>query len=383
MRLPVARLLLRGAFAASWIVLFAGIIGGWPGWGAGRPPQSPSTKLQGSWSTKAPLLTKRAEVGVAALDGKIYVVGGATPGVQASPLNQEYDPAADRWRDRAPLPHGLSHPGVAGLNHKLYAIGGFSGGGVHVGALDLAFEYDPATDSWRQLPPLSSPRGSVGVAAVGGKIHAIGGRGLDKNTVATHQIYDPSSGKWTEAAPLPTARDHMGVIVVDGKIHVIGGRTAGTSDNTNLHDVYDPATNSWRSAAPLLTARSSGAAAYYHGLILYAGGECKDGKTFSENEGLRSEDESVVGARAVAPRAACFRSGSRRGSTPILPAARSDAAAVLCRTNCSSSSCPSARKALFACTIRVFLTSPPSPDCRESAVRLHSRHERICPFSYV
>jgi N-acetylneuraminic acid mutarotase len=285
MRLPAARLLLRAALAASWIfLLFVGIIGGWPGWGAGRPPQSPSTKLQGSWSKKAPLLTKRSEVGIAALDGKIYVVGGATAGDQASALNQEYDPAADRWRDRASLPHGLSHPGVAGLNHKLYAFGGFSGGGVHVGALDLAFEYDPATDNWRQLAPLSSPRGSVGVAAVGGKIHAIGGRGLDKITVATHQIYDPSTGKWTEAAPLPKARDHMGVIVVDGKIHVIGGRTAGSGDNTNLHDVYDPATNSWRSAAPLLTARSSGAAAYYHGLVLYAGGECKDGKTFSENE---------------------------------------------------------------------------------------------------
>jgi len=127
------------------------------------------------------------------------------------------------------------------------------------------------------------------VAAVGGKIHAIGGRGLDKITVATHQVYDPSSGKWTEAAPLPTARDHMGVIVVDGKIHVIGGRTAGSGDNTNLHDVYDPATNSWRSAAPLLTARSSGAAAYYHRLVLYAGGECKDGKTFSENEAYDSK----------------------------------------------------------------------------------------------
>jgi N-acetylneuraminic acid mutarotase len=76
----------------------------------------------------------------------------------------------------------------------------------------------------------------------------------------------------------------MGVTVVDGKIHVIGGRTADTSDNTNLHDIYNPASNSWQSAAPLPTARSSGAAVYYQGLILYAGGECKRGETFSEAE---------------------------------------------------------------------------------------------------
>ena len=168
----------------------------------------------------------------------------------------------------------MTHAGVVGFNGKLYAIGGFTKD-VHVGALDFVFEYDPATDTWRQLAPLSSPRGSVGVAVVDGKIHAIGGRGLDMVTVTTHEVYDTSTGKWSKAAPLPTARDHMGVIVVDGKIHVIGGRTADNTDNTNLHDVYDPATNSWQSAAPLPTARSSGAAAYYHGLILYAGGECK------------------------------------------------------------------------------------------------------------
>lgn len=301
MRLPAGRSRLRALGTDSWIfVLFVVIIAGWD-WGAGPSPQSASTKLQGSWSRKAPLLAKRAEVGVAGLDGKIYVVGGTTPGDQASPLNQEYDPASDRWRDRAPLPHGLSHPGVGALNHKLYAIGGFSGGGVHVGALDLVFEYDPAKDAWRSLAPLSSPRGSVGVAAVDGKIHAIGGRGLDKMTVATHQVYDPSTAKWIEAAPLPTARDHMGVIVVDRKIHVIGGRTAGSSDNTNLHDVYDPATHSWRSAAPLLTARSSGAATFYHGLILYAGGECKDGKTFSENEAYDSKTNRWLALSPLPP----------------------------------------------------------------------------------
>lgn len=282
MTLPAAatRSLLHGVLASSVIFAASGVAG---------TPQSPSAKLRGTWSNRAPLLAKRAEVGVAALGGKIYVVGGSTLGNQASQLNQEYDPATDRWRDRAPLPRGMSHAGVAGLNHKLYVIGGFSGAGVHVGALNLAFEYDPATDNWRQLAPLSSPRGSVGVAAVGGRIHVIGGRGIDKVTVATHEVYDPSTGKWNEAAPLPTARDHMGVIVVDGKIHVIGGRTAGSGDNTNLHDVYDPATNSWESAAPLLTSRSSGAAAYYHGLIVYAGGECKDGKTFSENEAYDSK----------------------------------------------------------------------------------------------
>jgi N-acetylneuraminic acid mutarotase len=187
MRLPAAQSLFY-RIVSSYLVL-AGLAVGIPF------TQSQSSKLQGNWSKRAPLATKRGEVAVAALDGKIYVLGGTTSGNPASQLNQEYDPAADRWRDRAPLPQGMSHAGAVGFGDKLYVIGGFSGGGVHVGALSLVFAYDLATDSWRQLAPLSSPRGSVGVAEVGGKIHAIGGRGLDKVTVATHEVYDPATEK--------------------------------------------------------------------------------------------------------------------------------------------------------------------------------------------
>jgi N-acetylneuraminic acid mutarotase len=174
------------------------------------------------------------------------------------------------------MPKGLSHVGAAALGGQLYAVGGFINV-VHVGAQDAAFAYDPASDAWRSLPPLSSPRASVATAAVGGKLHIIGGRGLDKVTVATHEVYDPATKAWTKAAPLPTARDHAGIAVVDGMIHVFGGRTADVADNVALHDVYDPATDRWHSAAPLPTPRSSGAATVYRGLILYAGGECRPG----------------------------------------------------------------------------------------------------------
>src|SRR5262249_4058930 len=92
------------------------------------------------------------------------------------------------------------------------------------GAGDVVFEYDPASDHWRTLAPMKAPRAAVGVAVLAGKIHVIGGRGLDAVTVATHEVYDPATGAWSEAAPLPKARDHMAVTAVAGKIHVIGGR---------------------------------------------------------------------------------------------------------------------------------------------------------------
>ena len=84
---------------------------------------------------------------------------------------------------------------------------------------------------------MKGPRGSVGAATVDGKIHVIGGRGLDGVVVATHEVFDPQTGQWSEAAPLPTPRDHLVVIAVDGKIHAIGGRFKGPVDRTGLHEV--------------------------------------------------------------------------------------------------------------------------------------------------
>src|SRR5215510_562255 len=203
----------------------------------------------GSWSNKAPMAAALNEVALAAVGGKIHVIGGSVLGV-AGPYHQEYDIAKDTWRPRALLPRGLDHIGVAVLNGKLYAIGGFIGS-VHRDGQNAAYEYDPASDTWRILPLMKAGRGSVGVAALGGKIYAVGGRNPDGNVVATHEVFDPATNSWKELAPLPRARDHTATAAFDGKLHVIGGRTGASTDKTDLHDIYDPATNTWTSGPPL------------------------------------------------------------------------------------------------------------------------------------
>ena len=246
------------------------------------PAQSAGPR--GSWSKTAPMPVKLSEAAVAAVDGKIYVVGGSTREVVDQRLNQEYDLVTDRWRLAAQLPRGLTHTGATALNGKIYTVGGFTAAG-HGNATNAVFDYDPAKDAWRTVAPLKSPRGSVGVTVLDGKIYAVGGRGTNKVTVGTNEVYDPASGKWSELAPLPKARDHLAVVAAGGRIHVIGGRLDASTDNTNFHDVYNPATNSWETAAPLPTARSGVAGALYQDLVIVAGGECRDKATFFENEG--------------------------------------------------------------------------------------------------
>src|SRR5262249_56908565 len=126
-------------------------------------------------------------------------------------------------------------------------------------------------------------RRAVAVTVRDGKIHVIGGRGLDKVPAVTQEVYAPQSGKGSEAAPLPLARDHMAVVAVAGKIHAIGGPLAGPADRTRRHDVYDPPTNSWSDAAPLPTPRSGGAAPRFKDMILVVGGEPPPNPTFPPN----------------------------------------------------------------------------------------------------
>ena len=82
---------------------------------------------------KKPLPAPRNEVALAAVGGKLYVVGGSVGG-EAVPLIDEYDPASDGWRARAAMPKGLDHLGVAVVGGKIITVGGFIGS-VHRGAV--------------------------------------------------------------------------------------------------------------------------------------------------------------------------------------------------------------------------------------------------------
>lgn len=263
----------------------------------------PSTSIEAPpptarWSTRRPLPGTIAEVGVAAVDGLIHLVGGTPEGgawqvAEASTVHVRYDPATNRWEERAPLPEPASHVGLTQLNGKLYAVGGLSQN-VHLGPRPQVHTYDPVLDKWDDVAPLSTPRGSVGVAAVDGRVHALGGHSsstiveqsapggrrmrIGLGTVTTHEIFDPGTAQWTEGAPLPgPPRDHMGIVTLGQEIHVFGGRINDYSDMLDRHDVYHPDVDTWSKAAPLPRPRSAGAFTVLQGLIIYAGGECKPG----------------------------------------------------------------------------------------------------------
>ena len=163
---------------AGWAVVDDKIyvIGGHPGYGFVNYNQmyDPATN---TWATKAPLPTARAYLGAAEVDGKIYAIGGIggpIPGWYNMNVNEEYDPATNTWATKAAMPSARHNILAAALNDKVYAIGGWTSGPGNV--LTINEEYDPVSDSWVTKAPMLTAR-TAGGAATEDKIYVMGGFG--------------------------------------------------------------------------------------------------------------------------------------------------------------------------------------------------------------
>jgi len=252
---------------------------------------------QGPWLTLAPFPVPSEEVLGASAGGKMYVFAGLAPGWKPKALVYEYDPAADKWTQKKPMPLPSHHVAFTTLNDKIYAFGGFKlpeNGPPAWDPIDNAWEYDPASDTWKALAPLPNKRGAASAAVLNGKIYVTGGAtnlpGVKENgihptrphnVVATVDVYDPASNTWSSARPLLLARNHHASAAVGGKLYVIGGRVSsafisGTSNNVDLVESYDPATDLWTARSRMPTPRSAIAAGAFGNYIIVPGGEMQN-----------------------------------------------------------------------------------------------------------
>jgi N-acetylneuraminic acid mutarotase len=249
------------------------------------------------WKKGAPFPQPDEELYAVAANGKLYVIGGWDNG-KARGANYEYNPATDKWTPRSPMPRPAHHAALASSNGKVYVMGGFvppKDTAIPVGGawepIDNAWEYDPAADSWRPLPPLPGKRGSAIAAEVDGKIYVIGGATTmdgskdpfftffgPARVLSTNDVYDPATNRWESRAPMSVPRNHAFSGVVDGKIYVIGGRTGHafilSATNTDVVEEYNPVSNTWSLPKERIpTARSGGASGTDGRRIYVAGGE--------------------------------------------------------------------------------------------------------------
>ena len=262
------------------------------------PTESSFAQSPGSWQILEPLASPRQEVGVAALEGMIYVIGGFDTRGQSVNTVERYDPETDQWEsvDDLPSPDPLNHAGVAVVDGRLFVVGGLR---QRFSAVDTLFRYDPATEQWSEAAPLPAARGAMGVAVLGGLIYVAGG--LPALRSADFASYDPKTDQWTELPSMPTPRDHLAAVAVDGKFYAIAGRDSFPSGLLGANEQYDPATGQWRSRAAIPTPRAGIAAAVVQGLVYVFGGEGNADLASGVFDEVQQYDPSVDRWRQLLP----------------------------------------------------------------------------------
>jgi N-acetylneuraminic acid mutarotase len=190
------------------------------------------------WEALTPLSIPRQHIDCARIGNKIYVVGGLVRDmnppedseqkipIMATDTIEIYNIEDNKWTKGASSPEARHGVQAAAVNGKLYAIGGAYDQKKEF-MLSSAFErYDPESNMWESLPDLPAPILTPGIAVIKEKIFIIGGSTMeDGSQLASDKVYvfDVKSNSWGMASPLPKGIQFPGVAFIDNRIYVIGG----------------------------------------------------------------------------------------------------------------------------------------------------------------
>jgi len=277
--------------------------------------QAPAPTPANPWTMAAAFPEASEEVLSATANNKLYVFAGLAPVWKPKALVFEYDPMSNQWGKKKPMKLASHHVAFASLNNKIYAFGGFvlpQSGPPAWEPINNAWEYDPATDEWKELAPMPTKRGAATAAAAGGKLYVTGGANAlpgvtessihparPHNVLATVEEYDPATNSWRTRRSLLLPRNHHVTAGAGDRIYVIGGRVgsafiSGTSNNVDLVESYDPAADLWTSRARMPTARSAmGSGVYNNQYIITAGGEGQDQRFLAAFKSVEAFDATL------------------------------------------------------------------------------------------
>lgn len=228
----------------------------------------------GHWETLASLPGPRQETGVAAIGGKIYVVGGFVSGTPPEIVDtvEAYDPPADSWSSAPSVPQVMHHANTAGLGDTLIVTGFLTG--LDFAAQGDVYAWTLGDDGWQSRTPMpaGSERGGSGVAVEAGQIYVFGGL-RDGKAVDDASTYVVQDNSWQALPPMPAPRDHLVAGAIEGKLYVVAGREGGIEGHSDILWIFDPKSEEWSTAAAAPTSRGGVAGAVHEDLFYVFGGE--------------------------------------------------------------------------------------------------------------
>ena len=201
---------------------------------------------------------------VSACHGKLYVVD---ENVSCPGTIQRYDPSVGTWaRSEAPITIScLKFHAAVTLQGCLFVIGGKCRDNNRISTVH---RFNPDTNLWMEVAPLSSPRSSVCAVADGQYVYAIGGIGdSTQDRLDIVERFDARNNTWEKLPSTLSRRANAGGGTIKQKVSVFGGLPAQSTDGDPC-EMYDPATRVWSGIPSLVGPRSRASAVVSKGKYL-------------------------------------------------------------------------------------------------------------------
>lgn len=162
--------------------------------------------------------------------GLIYVLGGMSKHDDYSSLSNKvwvWNPRTPEkgWKEVHSFPGpGLITAAVAAVDGKIYVLGGAKEGGRDVVNVTTAYAYDPLTGTWATLPPLPLARRCWWGLADPPDIYLFGGyTSANEKDIFS---YSPAAGTLTKIGEMPHGLCDAKFFRIGNSIYGVGGESA-------------------------------------------------------------------------------------------------------------------------------------------------------------
>jgi N-acetylneuraminic acid mutarotase len=195
--------------------------------------------------TAMPPLPKVAAMGGMVLVGRElhYVAGAKENGLsqRGDHWVLNLDAAAGGWQTAAALPTARKRFASAAIDGKIYVIGGHTGDYSGRTYLSTVHVFDPAAGTWTKVASLPGGHSHFHNAAdvYEGRIIVAGGKTDDEAASNDVLVYDPGTNKWSTLTNLPSGRSSGPLRVLNGTlVYTTGSSGGGSFESTTWRGTF-------------------------------------------------------------------------------------------------------------------------------------------------
>jgi N-acetylneuraminic acid mutarotase len=186
-----------------------------------------------TWTDRAHLIVGVSNSGAAKVGSYIYIPGGLAgpPLSTAQNTMQRFDPAANVVSSFAPMPAANQGHAVVALDNKIYVLGG----SATAAAGTTNYIYDVANNVWSNGAAVPTTVVYAAAASDGTYVYLIGGMDAGFSDTTIVQRYNPATDKWNTLAPLSNARGGPGAFYDGERIWAVNGGWATYLKSTEYY----------------------------------------------------------------------------------------------------------------------------------------------------